>query len=380
MVFKNRDGDNYILENTFSSARSGVFRLPATQARIIAEGLRDMFNGSLDELNGVFYVSIGEVARVSVYEEGGKIFVRNFLPGASKEYLDRFREDILGAGAELVFVNDEPTISAPVSEASAGIILSLLRRIYDTFSYDKPKDSLKILGGFRVIFMGARYSAVARRSEFFKERFFMLPDEGGWFLSYMGQDCLRLPLLAWRHEDRIYLYVPEEDGNLRVFDLSDFVEKLRRLFDAANISTNTIDEVSVLSDIGKIEESVRMIEDAVEGAVVPFAFIEVDPSRRDEVRALIGEVKKGLELIKRSLGLSRYMEERVMLRIAVRIAKKVLGGEHGVLMMSTRKVSRLGAGYAVYISKEEAKIVGLGERVFVKVVAEEGEKPKIVIQ
>ncbi len=354
--------------------------------RAVAESLRDMFNGDLKELNGVFYIRLAsrrEEDAIQVYGEGERIYVKNLISKVSKEYLDyilgvvRENVDVEGGVEDGVLV-----LAFGLERATPERIVDAIMSILDAFSRDRPSDSIGVLGGFKIIFLGSTYSVVASDEyvcRFFSENFCTIPRDDGWFSSYIGMDNIYMPILAWRLKEKTLAYVPAEDGSLVVFDVSELLSKVRRLLELTNSSLKIESEADLFRKIQRLEEQLDIIRGALEGKTFPFVQMLVENPKIEEIRKLADEVSNGLKTLRRAISLSRFIEQKLLTRIVISIAKKMLKGETGVLSVATRKVSRLGAGYAVYISKEEARIAGLKDRVTVKVVAEEGEKPKLII-
>lgn len=356
-------------------------------ASMLAVKISELLNRDYEELNGRYYIYLIEgdaETRIGVFEEDGKIFIENFLPKLPKEYVNY----VVGlAGQEIHFDFEYrdglPTLIFGSSQELVPKILAVLRKIYDVVLLEYPPQSLSLFGGFKIRFLGSVYSVVSstdRLSGLFMDNYCTLPDAAGWYNSYLGDDNVYMPLFCWKYRDRVLAYVPDEKGVLSVFDVSDFASKLRELLKLTKSSMKIDDDADVFSRLQQIEEHLEIIGSALEGKTFPFSSIVFEHPDVERIKSLYDEVKKGIALIKKSISLSRFLEKKLLLRIILRLANKSIKGELGALSISTRKVSKLGAGYAVYISKEEARLVGLRDRITVKVVVEEGEKPKIVVQ
>ncbi len=350
---------------------------------IIARILCTLLNRSYNELNGEFYISLTHDREhvIIVKETSDHIIVENFIPGVSKGYLD-YLSRILADYPEVRsgFSDGKPVLIVD-KNADSERIRGALIRIYESFAYDRPSDALKLFGGFIIHSFGQKFSVVLSRDRavgLFSENYVSLPDETGWFFSHLGIDNIYLPILSWKHDGSILAYVPSPDGSLKVFNVSEFFRKLQELFIKAGISMRIEDETELFQQLHEIEGNIELIETALKGKTIPFMsqVVKLDP----KLRGLLEEVKGGLEQIKKMITLSKLIEQRVIMRKAIKLARMILGGEKGVISIATRKVSKLGAGYAVYISKEEAKALRLADKVTVKIVIEEGQKPKIVIQ
>ena len=346
-----------------------------------------LFNRSYKELNGMFYIYLtdGDESRaICIYGRDESICVKNLLPGISREYA----EYVAGVIGQIVHVDLEFEDGVPVfvfraDEESLSKVFDAIRRAFDLFVSERPSDAVSIFGGFKVVFLGMSYSILSSADaacDFFADKYCTLPSSDGWYSSYLGQDNIHAPLLAWRHGEKLLLYVPREDGSLSIYDVSELVSKIRELFKLTNSSLRITDDAQIFRMLPQIEEQLEIIESALEGATFPFSPIVVEHPDIEKIRELFDAVKSGIGLIRKAISLSRFLEQRLILRIVISIANRMLKGETGVLSIATRKVSRLGAGYAIYISKEEAKIVGLRDKVTVRVISAEGERPKIVIQ
>ena len=356
-------------------------------SRKISEALSSLFNKSLKELNGVFYVYMideDEDSAIAIWEKDNKIYVKNFIPKLTDGYLEHIKSIISEIiSVEIIKEDDKAVLVFPATKENEAKILFALSKAYEEFMLDKPKESISIFGGFKIMFFGKKYSALSRGltpPKIFSENFFTFPDSKGWINSFLGRDNIHMPIFAWRYGDKILSYVPNEDGTLIVFDITALFKKIKELLEMTNSSLILEEESDIFSNLQRIEEQLEIIGSTLEGKTFPFAPVIVEHPDKDKIRSLYEEVKRGIDLIKKTISLSRFIEQKLMLRLAVQLAERILKGEVGILSMSTRKVSKLGAGFAVYISKEEAKIVELKDKVTVKIIVEEGAKPKIVIQ
>lgn len=350
----------------------------------VAKILCDLLNKNYKELNGEFYIQLtqNEQHTIVVSDANGFIVVSNFIPNISKAYLE-YLSGFLTEYPEIrsSFENGEPVLIVD-RNSDPERVRSAFRRLYEIFAYDKPKEALNLLGGFIVRFLGQKYSVVSDKKKargLFSENYVSLPDERGWIVSCLGADNINFPILSWKYDGSVLAYVPDPDGSLRIFNVTEFLAKLRELLRRAGISLKVSDEAELFQLLSEIEESVEIIETTLKGKTMPFVS-PAKPESQPEMGKLLEEVKGGLDLLKKTVTLSRLIEQRIMTRKAIQLARRILKGEEGVISITTRKISKLGAGYAVYISKEEAKTLRLSDRVTVKVVVEEGQRPKIVIQ
>jgi len=350
----------------------------------VAQILCELLNRSYNELNGEFYIALtqDEQNTIIVSETSDFVVIKNFIPGISKDYLEYLSK----------VIKDYPEVQGKILDGKPAIIVDkkadlervrgALRKVYEAFAYDMPNEALNLFGGFIVSFLGQKYSIVASRDRakgMFSDNYVTLPDDSGWMFSYLGIDNINIPILSWKSNGSLLAYVPDADGSLRIFNVSKFVEKLRDLFSKAGVGLKIRDEAELFRFLSEIEENIEIIKTTLRGKTIPF-ISSTKTEEISELESLLEEVKSGLEQIRKTVTLSRLVEQRMMVRRAVQLAKRILRGEEGVLSIATRKVSRLGAGYAVYISKEEAKTLRLAGKVTVKVVVEEGQKPKIMIQ
>lgn len=351
--------------------------------RVVAEILRELLNRDYNELNEEFYIQLTQDDRhtIVISETNEHILVKNFIPEISKAYLE-YLTAILAEYPEIRgdFADDIPILAVSKS-CSPDRLRGALRSIYETYAYDRPTEAFRLLGGFVVRFLDMKFqviSDVKKVGRLFSDAYISLPDENGWFQSNVGLNNIYLPILSWKANGSVLTYVPDSDGSLRVFNVTEFLGKIQKLFESVRISFRVNSEVELFQRLHEVEGSIELAKTIIQGGAIPF--IPPTLESKPELVNILKDIEADLRQLKKAIILSEFIERRVILRGVVKLASKVLKGESGVLSASVRKVSKLGAGYAIYISKEEAKVLKLTDSVVVKVVAEEGQKPKIVIQ
>lgn len=351
--------------------------------RVVAEAICELLNRSYSELNGEFYIQLtqDEKHTLVVSEIDENVVVKNFIPEIPKAYLEYLME-VLAEYPEIRgdFVDGVPALIVGKS-CSYDRLRSALKSVYETYAYDKPADAYRLFSGFIVKFLDERFcivSSVENIGRLFSDNYISLPDEDGWFRSRMGLDNTHLPILCWKKNGSILTYVPSVDGSLKVFNVSEFLEKIQKLFESIKINFKVINEVELFRKLHEVEGNIELAKAIIEGGTIPF--ISSTPESKLGLSDLLRDVEEDLKKLKRAIVLSEFIEQRVVSRLIIRLAAKILKGESGVLSTSVRKVSKLGAGYAIYISKDEAKTLRLTDSAIVKVIAEEGHKPKIIIQ
>jgi len=209
----------------------------------------------------------------------------------------------------------------------------------------------------------------------------VMPGEDGWILSSMGMDNVKLPILSVVKSDRTLAYAPAENNVLKPYNLTEVLNKLKELVDiiGAGIVDLPADESELLVKIGNLLSLLDIIRASLGEGALPLAPININDEIAEKVKPLLEKLTNDIEVLRKILGLDEAIRRKIAMRMAVDYARSILQRESGVIISNVRKVSKLGAGKAVYIGKEELKILPLGEKVLVSVVEEKGKK-KIVIE
>ncbi len=265
--------------------------------------------------------------------------------------------------------------------------INLIKHLYMNFINQFPLTAWRVLGEIQVKVYNYRISVLSPeynqpvRTGWRGDIIVVMPGEDGWILSSMGMDNVKLPILSVVKSDRTLAYAPAENNVLKPYNLTEVLNKLRELVDiiGAGIVDLPADESELLVKIGNLLSLLDIIRASLGEGALPLAPININEEIAEKVKPLLEKLTNDIGVLRKILGLDEAIRRKIAMRMAVDYARSILQRESGVIISNVRKVSKLGAGKAVYIGKEELKILPLGEKVLVSVVEEKGKK-KIVIE
>mgnify|MGYP000557144231 CR=1 FL=1 len=265
--------------------------------------------------------------------------------------------------------------------------ISITKAIYESYIWRFPSSAWRTLGEVLVTIYGYKISVlspeyrVPQRTGWRGDIILVMPLDDGWFLSNFGKDNVKLPILSAVKDGKTYAYVPEENNILRPYDLSQIYSDVRELVELVGSSAIDIpsDESELIVKIGNLLNFIELINASLTETILPLSPTSIDQSIHDRVQQLLMKLSDEIRILRKIMSLDEALRKKIASRLAVDYARKIIQRESGMIISNVRKVSKLGAGKAVYIGKEELKLLPLGEKVLVSVIEEKGKR-KIVIE
>lgn len=318
------------------------------------------------------------------------ITVLNLLSEVDKETVSTLSSKTVNYGRKLRYsIKDSKlsvTLLEPASIGSLEFLLDVIETIIVDFITKFPRKSWRVLGELRFNLFGSTISVLSSQySRIIRTRWrgdiIAILRDDGWVTSNIGRDNPNLPLIALSNGE-IFSIAPNFDENSFLpVNLTEFVNKIKEL--NALVGVKLIDlprdesELLVkLSNVLSLIDSVKMARSDKGFSVIPLRLSE---ENLEKIKSLVDEIEDQVKLIRSMSTFDGVLRKRVALRLAIEYAKDILSSERGVIVSNVRKVSRLGAGKAIYIGREELKAISLGEKVLVSVIEEKGRK-KIIIE
>ena len=261
--------------------------------------------------------------------------------------------------------------------------LSIIKILFRTLLKLKPSYTWRKWGEILVNAFGYDVTILSRdynnpvRTGWRGDIIVILPDENGWLKSNIGIDNESLPILSYV-KDEVFSYIPWEDNSLRPISLTRILEKIKLLTENINMPMlqPPKDEAELLENINNILGALEMIKLSVKGGMPLISTSDVNSSFNE----LVSEIERELKLIQRMLTFDGILRMKIAIKQAIEIAREIIEGKRnqGIIVSNIRKVTKLGGGKAIYIGKEELRVIKLGDRVLVKVVEEMGRKKLII--
>jgi len=216
---------------------------------------------------------------------------------------------------------------------------------------------------------------------FLKGLIVTIPDYSGWIEANTGRDNIHLPLLSWVNErgDLEIGYVTS-DKKLESVNLTRLIDKMVSLSQDLKLpgSISELDLVNkefLMNTIWKL----KSIQNG--GDVTGLFQQQTFGLERDEIDLLLEDLIR----VEKALAFNEALMNRVATRVAsgaISTGEKeqlpVLGEE--VIATTSRRVTRLGGGKAIYIGKEELKHIDFSEKANVKVVKLKDGRKVLVIE
>ena len=322
---------------------------------------------------------------IEISEEDNYLRASIELNDFPKDILKDFEEEIRKEGLEVSYKIDGvlTIIMNYIEDHSIVKFLSIIKILLRTLLKLKPNYTWHKWGeilvnafGFDVTILSRDYNDPVRTG-WRGDIIVILPDESGWMKSSIGLDNESLPILSYI-KDEVFSYIPWEDNSLRPISLTRILEKIKLLTENVNMPVlqPPRDEAELLKNINNILGALEMIKLSVKGGMPLISTSDIN-SPLDE---LIDEIERELKLIQRMLTFDGILRMKIAIKQAIEIAREIIEGKRnqGIIVSNIRKVTKLGGGKAIYIGKEELKVIELGDRVLVKVIEEMGRKKLII--
>lgn len=265
-------------------------------------------------------------------------------------------------------------------------VLIIIRNFFKEFIASFPKKSWLILGEIQFNIFNETISLLSsKHTQCIKtgwrgEIIAILKDDE-WINSNIGRDHVDLPILTMANGE-IFSFAPTRDNRSLVpINLSEIVKKLRHIIDLIGVKLIDLprNEVDLVKNIGIVLSFINSINLLEPEGKFSMLSMNISKDKLSKIRKLIESIRDELEAISRMYTFNTIIRKRIALRLATIFAKESLSGDTGVIVSNVRKLSKLGAGKAIYIGKEELKAIPLGEKVLVSVIEEKGRR-KIVIE
>jgi len=360
---------------------------------IIKQKLTDFFGDIPHDYNGSFMIHVGPTTSgfdVEFVFHEDKIIVNKVLPNIDNEKIsillqeipqrDDIRYDIDQGWLNIVFKTPEPS-------KDLDALLTILREIYKTFIRLFPTAAWRDLGEINVESLGYEITILSPeyrepiKTGWRNDIIVVMPTNDAWFITNFGKDHVKLPLLSVSIDSKIIAYAPSQENTLVPINLTDILKRVREI--SQDIGSGFIrlpkDEIDLLLSINELLSLLDMIKASMENITLPLSPVSFKVQDKRKLKNYAEELLKIIETLRRVNNLNELIRRRLAIRLSIELARKMIAREKGVIVSNVRKVSKLGAGRAVYIGKEELKVLPLGEKVLVSVVDDKGKK-KIIIE
>jgi len=362
--------------------------------------LQDFFGQKpIREGDNIFIITLGpptKAFKMIIRIASDKIVAENVLPEASEEVINYLRRRISEEKITIkLFIHNETrnlSIEMPYKRdilESIKAFLVVLKKLYQIVIDHFPHLAWRILGEIKIRIMNEEITVLSpeyeepRKTGWRSDLIAILPGEDGWFKSVLGLDNVFFPFLFFLKDSEIYAYKPSPNGQLIPINLSEILKKLKQISEKLHHYGITLpeNETEVFINFEKIPNAISMLKMIRDGSIFPLSFTKISTVDKENLDHMIRELEKIYEELAKVRNIEHFIKLRVLIRMAVLLAKNAIqrGGAGRVLISNVRKVSKLGAGKAVYIGKEELKYIRLGEKVLVSVVDEEGRR-RIIIE
>ncbi|MHA1616316.1 MAG: hypothetical protein ACTSX9_03300 [Candidatus Njordarchaeales archaeon] len=323
------------------------------------------------------------------------IIVDNILPEITEDLFHLLKEYLPSNSHNAELFLQDRSLCLKISrykedDAVLKDCLNIIKRIYEVATEKLPHLTWRTLGEMRLKILNEEVSILSPdflepiRTGWRAELVVVLPRDDKWFRSTLGLDNLDLPLLSYIDQSEVYAFEPHENGSLVPVNLSEIIEEIKQLLDSTGLwrierVNDVIEMVSNPEIIARILSTLKMLKNDL-----PFPPSLIGTSQRvsrETLDRIITVLENAYEKLSKIRNVDRFFYLKIVTRLAVLFARNIIqrGGAGGVLVSNVRKVSKLGAGKAVYIGKEELKYLELGDRVLVSVIEEDGKR-KIIIE
>ncbi len=318
------------------------------------------------------------------------ITVLNLLTGIDTDTLQIISHRVLGKNKSINLDITENSLNFSTRwQGDLRILedtLDIVRNIFREFMTYFPKKSWMLLGEIQLNILGnsisilsEEYNDVIRTG--WRGDIIAILRHDNWVISNIGRDHVDLPILTIS-DGNIFTFAPTKDGDhLEPINLTKIIQELSSLLDFLGVQIIDLpkDESELFRKLGQIIgllDSIKLLKSGGDFSLLP---IKLDEEKIKVIEARLKEIESKVDAIRRIFAFDGVVRKKIALKIAAQYAREILHGEKGVIVSNVRKVSKLGAGKAIYIGKEELKAIPLGEKVLVSVIEDKGRR-KIVIE
>jgi len=318
------------------------------------------------------------------------ITVLNLIPNIDFETVDLIARKSFGENSSINYKVKDNSLTIKFSDFIGldGLknALRIIKNFFHVFITSFPKKSWLVLGEIQfnifnetVSLLSSKYTHCMKTG--WRGDIIAILRDDEWVISNIGKDHIDLPVLTITNGE-IFSFTPTKDSrSLIPINLSGTVKKLRNLIDLIGIELIDLprNEVELVKNIGIVlsfVDSINLLEPDKKFSILS---MNINEDKLPKIKEIIKSIKDELEAIGRMHTFDAIVRKRIALRLATVFARESLSGRTGVIVSNVRKVSKLGAGKAIYIGKEELKAIPLGEKVLVSVIEEKGRR-KIVIE
>lgn len=361
----------------------------------IKQKLIDFF-GNCDEMEGGYQIHVGPKTAgfdIDIRISDDSLIAFNVLVDIDSDIFEILRRNIVewSESLELDFDAEKKVLNVKVRvldlNEAIDIFLSCIKTIYCSLMEKFPYVAWRVLGEIQIDMLGYRVSVLSRdfskpeRCGWRGEIITVMPNEQGWFTSNFGKDNINLPLLSIVRDSTIYAYGVAENNILKPYNLTEIknsiINEIKEIDGSAVILPR--DESELLEHLGDLINYIEMLKVSIEESALSFIPLNIDEREKKVLKQKIEQLLAYTSLLRKIIGLNEAIRKKISIRFALEKARNILQREQNALIANVRKVAKLGAGKAVYIGKEELKMMPLGEKVLVSVIEERGKK-KIVIE
>ncbi len=320
---------------------------------------------------------------------GDNITVLNLISRVDDETIELIARKVFGTSQLIKYEvrdNSLKVFFMKAGRSDVSDVLGFIEEFFREFITSFPRKAWLILGelqfnllGETITILSSKYNECLKTG--WRGNIIAILREDNWIISNIGRDHVDLPVLTMTNGD-IFAFAPNKYGDSLIpINLSEIIKELKTLVDALGISLidvpkNEIELIHKFGSVISLIDSINMIDSEKRFSILT---LNLEGKKLSELREIIRNLKEKLDAVGRLYTFDGMLRKKIALKLAVRFANELLSGESGVIVSNVRKVSRLGAGKAIYIGKEELKAIPLGEKVLVSVIEEKGRR-KIVIE
>ena len=335
----------------------------------------------------------GDPCIIDLNENSDSVIVENFLQNMNKNEFNTVVEELEQNFKDVELSQKGESLTLVLNKSkSENDYTAIIDKIFLIYDYIFEKFSgitEKTMGIRKIASMGKPVYIVKRDDlenlKLIRGLFLTKPDAAGKYTSNYGDDSIKRPVLSWKNKqgELIATYI-DAQGKLSKINLTTLKEKINDILTRLGLPER-VNEDTVL-DIEKLNEALYKARIRVETG--EGFFIPVETSTNvvtEELKREVKELKKEVEKIIQLKTFDNYVREKVLLKL---IAHSLTSeedtlqavGAKQLLTTKIRTVTKLGGGKAVYIGREELRLIELKDKALVSVIQLPSGKKIILVQ